>query len=78
MTKHISLDNKEVTYTLRKSRRARRMRLAVFVDGSVVVTTPYNLRENIDSFVDNLDLLMYTKVVNYPYGYSKAYSQRNT
>ncbi len=29
-------------YTLRKSKRAKRVRLAVYCDGSVVVTSPFN------------------------------------
>lgn len=47
MKKQITLQNKKVAYTLRKSKRARRMRLAVYCDGSVVVTTPHDLRETI-------------------------------
>lgn len=47
MKKQIILQNKKVSYTLRKSTRARRMRLAVYCDGSVVVTTPYDLQETI-------------------------------
>jgi predicted metal-dependent hydrolase len=47
MKKHITLQNKKVAYTLRKSRRARRMRLAVYCDGSVVVTTPHDLQGSI-------------------------------
>ena len=47
MKKQITLQNKKVAYTLRKSNRARRMRLAVYCDGSVVVTTPYDLQESI-------------------------------
>ena len=47
MKKDIKLGNKQVTYTLRKSGRARRMRLAVYCDGSIVVTTPFDLKENV-------------------------------
>ncbi|TSC81797.1 MAG: putative metal-dependent hydrolase [Parcubacteria group bacterium Gr01-1014_20] len=47
MQKQITLQNKKVAYTLRKSKRARRMRLAVYCDGSVVVTTPHDLQETI-------------------------------
>ncbi len=47
MKKEIRLGNKKVVYMLRKSRRARRMRLAVYCDGSIVITTPLDLRENI-------------------------------
>jgi len=47
MNRHIILRDKKVSYILRKSRRARRMRLAVYCDGSVVVTTPFDLQETI-------------------------------
>ena len=47
MEKQITLQNKKIAYTLRKSKRARRMRLAVYCDGSVVVTTPHKLQENV-------------------------------
>jgi len=36
-----------ISYKLKRSRRARRMRLVVYCDGSVVLTTPYGLRESI-------------------------------
>lgn len=45
MEKQITLNNKIVTYTLRKRRNSRRMRLAVHFDGSVAVTIPSFLRE---------------------------------
>lgn len=47
MKKHIAIENKQITYTLRKSARARRMRIAVYCDGSVVVTTPFDLRDTV-------------------------------
>lgn len=47
MKKRITIEDKKVDYTIRKSRRARRMRLAVYCDGSVVVTSPFGLRETI-------------------------------
>ena len=40
MKKLISFNNTEQPYTLRISKRARRLRLAVYCDGSVVVTAP--------------------------------------
>lgn len=40
-------ENKKLAYTLRRSNRARRMRLAVYCDGSVVVTTPPWLQQSI-------------------------------
>ncbi len=47
MKKQIILQNKKVVYTLRKSKRARRMRIAVYCNGSIVVTMPHNLQETI-------------------------------
>lgn len=40
MKKQITLDNKKIDYVLQKSHRTRRMRLAVYGDGSVIMTTP--------------------------------------
>lgn len=39
--------SKEVKYSIRKSKRAKRMRLAVYCDGSVVVTSPHGIRQSI-------------------------------
>lgn len=45
MKKQIALKNKKLVYTLRKSNRARRMRLSVHGDGSIVLTAPFGLDE---------------------------------
>ena len=37
----------DISYKLNRSRRARRMRLVVYCDGSVVLTTPYGLQESV-------------------------------
>jgi hypothetical protein len=47
MKKRIELHKKKVEYTLRVSKRARRMRLAIYCDGNFVVTAPQNISENI-------------------------------
>lgn len=36
-----------IEYTIQKSRRAKRLRLAVYLDGSVVVTTPIGIKSTI-------------------------------
>lgn len=41
-----ALKDKEIAYAVRKSKRAKRMRLAVYCDGSIVVTAPFTLQEN--------------------------------
>ena len=38
---------REISYKLRRSKRAKRMRLAVYLDGTVVVTSPFWLKESI-------------------------------
>lgn len=47
MNKKITLQKKQVAYILKKSARARMVRVAVYCGGSVVVTAPKNLSENI-------------------------------
>ena len=47
MEKRITLKNKEISYTIRKSKRARKIRLTVYCDGAIVVTTPFDLKESI-------------------------------
>jgi predicted metal-dependent hydrolase len=46
LEKEIILQNQKITYALRQSKRARRLRLAVYCDGRVVVTTPFDFSEN--------------------------------
>lgn len=43
MKNEINLKNQKVEYDLRRSKRARHMRLAVYCDGSLVVTAPDSL-----------------------------------
>jgi predicted metal-dependent hydrolase len=45
--KRIELQKKKIEYTLKVSKRARRMRLAIYCDGNFVVTVPRNVSENI-------------------------------
>ena len=47
MKKQIELHNEKIEYTLKVSRRARMMRLAVYRGGDFVVTAPQNASENI-------------------------------
>lgn len=47
MNRKILLHNQEVEYKLRKSRRARRMRIAVYGDAGVVVTLPAGIKEGL-------------------------------
>ncbi|MDA1337524.1 MAG: SprT family zinc-dependent metalloprotease [bacterium] len=47
MEKEITLKDSTITYTLKKSTRARRVRLVVHCDGSVVVTLPRHFKESV-------------------------------
>jgi len=47
MKRKIILHDTTIDYTLRKSARARRMRLSVGCDGAVVVTTPFGFSETV-------------------------------
>ena len=43
--KHVLVQNQKIPYTLKKSKKARNIRLSVDIDGTVVVTMPFFLRE---------------------------------
>jgi len=45
MKKQIELNNKKVSYTLKESKRAKRMRLTIHCAGDFVVTKPFRLSE---------------------------------
>ena len=47
MIRKIFFNDQKIEYKLRKSRRAKRMRIAVYGDTNVVVTLPYGLKENL-------------------------------
>jgi hypothetical protein len=47
MQKKIKLHKKKIKYTLKISKRARKMRLVIYCDGNFVVTAPRNLSENV-------------------------------
>lgn len=38
---------KKISYKLKRSKRAKRMRLAVYCDGAVVITTPFGIEQSI-------------------------------
>lgn len=52
MKKQIKLHKRKIVYNLKISSKARRMRLAVYCDGSCVVTVPKTMSENlIEKFI---------------------------
>lgn len=63
MYKEITLQDQAVSYTLRRSKRARRMRIAVHVDGSIVVTVPYGAGEGlIERFMSEKSTWLISKI----------------
>jgi len=60
MKKQIRVGDKKINYTHHKSRRTRRMRLVVFCGGDVILTTPFNVDENIiEKFIiEKIDWLL--------------------
>ena len=43
MNKKIKINNQEIDYTLKISKRAKRLRMSIHPDGSLVITKPYGL-----------------------------------
>ncbi len=66
MKKEILLENRTITYTLKRSRRARRMRMSVYCDGTVVVTAPGNLHELVaERFIREKTQWLFSKLAFY-------------
>lgn len=52
MKRQINLHNRVIDYSVRRSKRAKRMRLAVYCDGNFVVTVPSSFpAQSIDSYL---------------------------
>lgn len=71
MTKTILLHNKTVEYSTKRSNRAKRLRLAVYYDGSFIVTVPKNfLISKVEKYIIEkskwvLEKLEYFKKLSY-------------
>lgn len=63
MQQEVIFNNQRIGYTLKKSKRARSMRLAVHVDGSIVVTVPYGVgEERINRFLQEKSDWLLSKI----------------
>ena len=63
MQKSITIDCNQITYTLKQSKRARKVRLAVYGDGSVVVTQPVRMQDSIvENFIRDKSKWLLSKV----------------
>lgn len=78
MQKSIKLQNKKVEYTLKVSKRARRMRLAIYCDTNFVVTAPTNTSSSIiEQFLIKKSQWILDKL-NYFGSFSKSLIIKNT
>lgn len=63
MEKRIRIYNKEVSYLLKKSNRAKRMRIAVYHDGKIIVTIPDKaLKINIEKYIQSKSKWIESKI----------------
>lgn len=54
---------KKISYTHKKSKIAKRMRLAVYCDGSVVVTSPFGIQQSIvEKFISDKKQWVWSKI----------------
>ncbi len=53
----------EISYKIKKSKRAKRMRLAVYCDGSIVVTSPFGVgKSTVEKFLADKKQWLYSKI----------------
>lgn len=63
MKRQIVLKNKKIIYTIKKNKRTRKIKLAVYCDGSVVITAPYILGQKIiDNFIVSKASWLFSKI----------------
>lgn len=78
MKKHIELHKRQVPYTLKVSKRAKRLRLAVYCDGAFVVTAPRYLQVNIiEKFIIKKSQWVIDKI-DYFSSFAQSLKIRNT
>lgn len=64
MKRQIILSDKKIIYTLKRSKRAKKIRLAVYCDGSIVLTAPYGFKENfIERFIKSKASWLFSKIL---------------
>ena len=66
MKKQLKIQNEEIDYILRTSKSAKRMRLTIYKDGSLVVTKPYGLPNIfVNSFLRNKAAWVLSKIEHF-------------
>lgn len=82
MNKQIKIKNQKINYILKTSKRIRNMRLAMYNDGSLVITKPYGvpnilvhyfLRTKVFSFLDKAGYFMQSNKIKNGIGTKKHY-----
>ena len=77
MKKYIELHRRQVPYTLKVSKRAKRLRLAVYCDGAFVVTAPRRLPSNIvERFIVQKSQWVLDKL-DYFSGFAESFKAKN-
>jgi predicted metal-dependent hydrolase len=78
MKKNIELHKRKVSYTLKISKKAKRLRLAVYCDGAFVVTSPRHLGQNIiEKFIIQKSQWILDKL-DYFGGFAESFKVKNT
>ena len=66
METKIILDNQIIKYQIKKSRRAKKVRLAVYCDASVVLTIPYYCSNKlVEGFIQKNSKWLFSKINNF-------------
>jgi len=78
MKKHIELHKRKVPYTVKVSKHAKRLRLAVYCNGAVVVTSPKNIHHSvIEKFIIQKSKWVIDKI-DYFGTFSDAFKTKDT
>lgn len=78
MKKHIELHKRKVPYTLKVSKRAKRLRLAIYCDGAFVVTAPNHLHSTlIEKYIIQKSQWILDKI-DYFSGFANSFKTKNT
>jgi len=76
MKKEITFKDSKITYTLKRSKKARRMRLVVYCDGSVVVTMPHRFKETAaEQFIQEKARWLFSKITLFKQFEGKSFAK---
>lgn len=76
MNKETTLKDSKIIYTLKRSKKARRMRLVVYCDGSVVVTMPHWFKETAaERFIQEKAKWLFSKIALFKQFEGKSFAK---